>query len=87
MHTVRVTGAALAAHIRAAVTTEDRRRQEVIILGLMPGRGFFVFLHLLLHIGKEIDLVTTQTLAQDSTRRRTPMFVDNIESERVTIYK
>lgn len=39
------------------------------------------------HIGKEIDLVTTQTLAQDSTRRRTPLFVDNVESERVTIYE
>jgi len=37
-------------------------------------------------IGKEIDLVTIQTLEQNSTKSRTPMFVNNIESERVTVY-
>lgn len=37
-------------------------------------------------IGKEIDLVTTQTLEQNSTKRRTPLFVRSINSERITIY-
>lgn len=37
-------------------------------------------------IGKEIDLVTTQTLEQSSTKRRSPLFVDSINSERVAIY-
>lgn len=36
-------------------------------------------------IGKEIDIVTTQTLEQQSTRRRVPYFVTNIEAERVRI--
>ena len=38
-------------------------------------------------IGKEIDLVTTQTLEQPSTRQRTPLFVDNLYAERVKIYE
>ena len=38
-------------------------------------------------VGKEIDLVTTQTLEQESTRRRTPLFVENLYSERVKIYE
>ena len=38
-------------------------------------------------IGKEIDLVTTQTLEQSSTRQRTPQFVDNLYAERVKIYE
>lgn len=38
-------------------------------------------------IGKEIDLVTTQTLEQSSTRQRTPLFVENLYSERVKIYE
>ncbi|GHV45633.1 nucleotidyltransferase [Synergistales bacterium] len=36
-------------------------------------------------IGKEIDLITTDTLQQESTRRRTPWFVDNVSAERVKI--
>ena len=36
-------------------------------------------------IGKEIDLVTTQTLEQPSTRRRTPSFVDALYAERVKL--
>ncbi len=37
-------------------------------------------------IGKEIDLVTTQTLEQPSTRQRTPQFVEQLNSEKVKIY-
>ena len=37
-------------------------------------------------IGKEIDLVTTQTLEQTSTRQRTPLFVENLYAERVRIF-
>lgn len=32
-------------------------------------------------IGKEIDLVTTQTLEQPSTLERTPWFVSNVKAE------
>ncbi|MDR1000873.1 MAG: nucleotidyltransferase domain-containing protein [Clostridiales bacterium] len=38
-------------------------------------------------IGKEIDLVTTQALEQDSTRERTPWFMENVMKERVSIYE
>ena len=38
-------------------------------------------------IGKEIDLVTTQTLDQKSTFKRTPWFVDNLNRDRVKIYE
>ena len=38
-------------------------------------------------IGKEVDLVTIQALAQDSTKERTPWFIDNIMKERVAIYE
>ena len=34
-------------------------------------------------IGKEIDLVTTHTLNQKSTRNRIPMFVENLQDERL----
>ena len=37
-------------------------------------------------IGREIDLVTTHTLEQKSTRKRTPAFVEALQSERVQIY-
>ena len=36
-------------------------------------------------IGREIDLVTTQTLQQQSTQQRVPHFVTNLEAERVRI--
>ena len=32
-------------------------------------------------LGKEIDLVTTQTLEQPSTLARTPWFVENVKAE------
>ena len=38
-------------------------------------------------VGKQIDLVTMQTLEQQSTRERTPLFVSNVEAERVKIYE
>lgn len=37
-------------------------------------------------IGKEIDLVTTQTLAQQSTQSRIPYFAQNLHEERIQIY-
>ena len=37
-------------------------------------------------LGKPIDLVTTQTLEQTSTRTRTPQFVENLYRERLIIY-
>lgn len=37
-------------------------------------------------LGKEIDLITTQTLEQENTLRRTPLFVDNLYKERLKIY-
>lgn len=38
-------------------------------------------------IGKSIDLVTTQTLEQESTQTRTPWFVDNLRREMMKIYE
>lgn len=37
-------------------------------------------------IGKEIDLVTLQTLEQKSTKDRTPQFVENLRKEMVRLY-
>ena len=36
-------------------------------------------------IGKEVDLVTTQTLEQSSTKRRSPLFTQNIQAERIRL--
>ena len=36
-------------------------------------------------IPKEIDLVTMQTLEQPSTRQRTPLFVQNVQTERIRL--
>lgn len=38
-------------------------------------------------VGKEIDLVTTQTLEQKSTNWRTPLFIKNVQTERIKIYE
>ena len=38
-------------------------------------------------VGKEIDLVTLQTLEQTSIRRRTPLFVQNLQTEMVKIFQ
>ena len=40
-----------------------------------------------MNIGKEIDLVTMQSLEQRSTKERIPLFVDTVVSERVKIYE
>ena len=37
-------------------------------------------------IGKEIDLVTTHTINQNSTRNRIPMFVETLQDERIKVY-
>ena len=39
------------------------------------------------NIGREVDLVTTQTLEQKSTQERMPWFVDNLQKEKVKIYE
>ncbi len=36
-------------------------------------------------IGKEVDLVTMQTLEQPSTRQRSPLFIQNVQAERVRL--
>ncbi len=36
-------------------------------------------------IGKEVDLVTTQTLEQSSTKRRSPLFIQTIQAERMRL--
>ena len=36
-------------------------------------------------IRKDVDLVTTQTLEQASTRQRTPLFVENLQAERIRL--
>ena len=36
-------------------------------------------------VGKEVDLITTQTLEQSSTRQRTPLFVRNVQTERIRL--
>ena len=36
-------------------------------------------------IGKEVDLVTTQTLEQASTKRRSPLCIQNIQAERMRV--
>ena len=37
-------------------------------------------------VGKQIDLVTTGALEQESTRERTPWFYENLNNEKVKIY-
>ena len=36
-------------------------------------------------IGKEVDLVTMQTLEQPSTRQRSPLFIQNVQAERMRL--
>lgn len=38
-------------------------------------------------IGKKVDLVTTQALDQQSTKMRTPWFVESVKAEMVKIYE
>ncbi len=36
-------------------------------------------------IRKDVDLITTQTLEQASTRQRTPLFVETVQAERIRL--
>ena len=36
-------------------------------------------------LGKEVDLMTTQTLEQPSTQRRTPLLVQTVQAERIRL--
>ncbi len=38
-------------------------------------------------VGNEIDVVTTHTLEQETTKVRTPLFVENLQTERLKIYE
>lgn len=38
-------------------------------------------------MGKSIDIITTQMLEQESTKVRTPDLVNNVLSERISIYE
>jgi predicted nucleotidyltransferase len=38
-------------------------------------------------IEKAVDLVTTRVLEQESTRQRTPWFVENLSKDKVIIYE
>lgn len=55
------------------------------IKGMFDMGGLYNDLHL--SVGKEIDLVTTATLEQANTRKRTPLFVENLQAERLKIYE
>jgi predicted nucleotidyltransferase len=37
-------------------------------------------------VGKPIDLITVGALEQESTKERTPWFIENLNNERVQIY-
>lgn len=54
MDNPRPAGAALAAEIGPTVSAEQLGGQQVIVLGLMSGRGLFVFGQLLLHPVKQV---------------------------------
>ena len=47
-------GAALAAEVGPAVAAEQLGCQQIIVLGLMAGRGLFVLRQLFLHPVKEV---------------------------------
>jgi predicted nucleotidyltransferase len=38
-------------------------------------------------LGKEIDLVTTDAIGQEDVKRRTPLFLDKMDREKVRIYE
>ena len=53
------------------------------IHGMFEMGGLYEDLRACIH--KEIDLVTTQTLEQSSTQQRTPLFVRNVQEERIRL--
>ena len=60
-------------------------REGSTIRGMFDMGGLYT--ELCESIGKEVDLVTLQTLAQESTKERMPWFVDNLQKEMVKLYK
>ena len=60
-------------------------REGSTIRGMFDMGGLYT--ELCESIGKEVDLVTLQTLAQESTKERTPWFVDNLQKEMVKLYE
>ncbi len=61
----------------------DRTNSKIHSLFDMGG----LYEDLRLCLQKRIDVVTTHTLEQHSTRERTPDFIDNLNAERVKIYE
>ncbi len=59
-------------------------RQDSAVRGMFEMGGLYNDLKE--SVGKEIDLLTTQMLEQESTRQRTPWFVDNVNAEKVKLY-
>lgn len=59
-------------------------REGTSIRGMFDMGGLYTELRE--SIGKEIDLVTLQTLHQKNTKERTPWFVDNLEKDMVRLY-
>lgn len=60
-------------------------REGSTIRGMFDMGGLYT--ELCKSIGKEVDLVTLQTLRQESTKERTPWFVDNLQKEMVKLYE
>ena len=60
-------------------------RQGSTIRGMFDMGGLYN--ELSQSLGKDIDLVTLQTLKQKSTISRTPYFIKNIEAEGIKIYE
>ena len=60
-------------------------REGSVIRGMFDMGGLYSELQE--SVGKEIDLVTMQTLRQESTINRTPWFVDNLKKDMVPLYE
>ena len=54
MHRTVPTRTAFSCHIDTTFTTEQFGCQQIVVLGLVPCGGFFVFLQLLLHLVEQI---------------------------------
>ena len=60
-------------------------RKDSTIQGMFDMGGLYN--DLCSSLGKTIDLVTVQALEQQSTRKRVPLFVNNVLKESVKIYE
>ena len=58
-------------------------RAGSMIFGMFEMGGLYE--DLCASVGKEVDLVTTQTLEQSSTKQRTPLFIQNVQAERIRL--